>query len=80
MNKRFYFIKKRFWGRIYGMGEWHYSNYLDRPYCTEVINITNQYMERMDPNNEGGVVVEVGCGTGDIVGNIKWPLLSLIHI
>lgn len=74
MNKRFYFIKKRFWGRIYGMGEWHYSNYFERPYCKDVINITNLYMERMESSHETGAVVEVGCGTGDIIGNIKWPL------
>ena len=43
MNEILYDIKKKILGRIYSMGEWHESNWFDRPYCVSVIKEISNY-------------------------------------
>lgn len=45
MNEILYDIKKKILGRIYSMGEWHESNWFDRPYCVSVIKEISNYMQ-----------------------------------
>ena len=49
---------------------WHtLSTIYSRDYAKWIINNLNQLLNEDD----GSWVVEVGCGLGEIIGNINWP-------
>lgn len=75
MNEILYDIKKKILGRIYSMGEWHESNWFDRPYCVSVIKEISNYMQShySGTNRRSFTIVGIGCGCGEIVGNIRAP-------
>lgn len=69
MDKAIYRIKKKILAQVYNLGEWHKSNYWERPYCMSVIQNLTHYLNVNVPNDDF-TIVEVGCGIGDIIGNI----------
>ena len=62
MNEILYDIKKKLLGRIYSMGEWHESNWFERPYCVSVIKEISNYMQS-DANRRSFTIVEIGVNT-----------------
>ena len=63
----FYKLKKRIIGRCLGINEWQQSLYLDRPYGMNVIHYVSRYFK----NQNQVTIVEVGCGIGELIGNVK---------
>ena len=54
--------------RLYGFGEWHLAPINERPYAQYVVRSINTMI------SDGiirGNIVEVGCGVGEIIGNIR---------
>lgn len=55
---------------VYGFSSWHVIPINERPYALEVYRTLNNYIEKSKFSN--APIVEVGCGLGDIIGNLKW--------
>lgn len=53
--------------RIYPFDDWHLETINCKPYAREVILKTEQYLN----NKEIQYIVEIGCGLGEIIGNIR---------
>lgn len=63
-------IKKKFYTILqkkYGFADWHLEPINFRPYAQEVVSGIGRYINKQEIKS----VVEVGCGLGDIIGNIK---------
>lgn len=54
----------------YKFSPWHIVPINERPYALEVYRTLNNYIEKHDFPH--APIVEVGCGLGDIIGNLKW--------
>lgn len=61
-RKVLFILKKR-----YQFAEWHLAPINDRPYAREVVRSVQEYADKGKINS----IVEIGCGLGSIVGNIK---------
>lgn len=53
--------------RIYSFDDWHLEPINFKPYAEEIVLATERYVNRKEIQS----VVEVGCGLGDIISNIK---------
>lgn len=53
--------------KIYAFDEWHLGPINFKPYAREVVLMIEKYMNK----NKIQFIVEVGCGLGDVIGNIK---------
>lgn len=62
-KQKFYAILQR----IYAFDKWHLGPINFKPYAREVVAMTERYIKR----NSIKTIVEVGCGLGDVIGNIK---------
>ena len=62
-----YKLKKRIISKCLGINEWHQSLYLDRPYGMNVIHHVSRYFK----NQNQVTIVEVGCGIGELIGNVE---------
>lgn len=51
----------------YAFGDWHLEPINFRPYAQEVVFVLDEYVSKKPIK----CVVEVGCGLGDVIGNIK---------
>ncbi len=63
-------LKKRVYGILqkkYPFINWHLTSINDRPYAQEIVVSVQKYV------NKGNIcgIIEVGCGLGDIIGNIR---------
>ncbi len=53
--------------KILDIDSWHESDYMSKEYAKYTVSI----VDRITQNDRKVKVVEVGCGLGDIIGNIK---------
>lgn len=49
---------------VFGYGEWHISPINERQYAIDIVKWINDFISM-------GTIVEIGCGIGEIIGNIK---------
>lgn len=54
--------------KILNIDSWHEGDYMSKEYAKYTVNIVG----RISQNDRGIKVVEVGCGLGDVIGNIKY--------
>ncbi len=57
-----------FFQKIFGFGKWHLSPINERPYAQYVVRSINRMINDGDIR---GDIVEIGCGVGEIIGNIR---------
>ncbi len=55
---------------IWGYSRWHCSPVNRKPYALEIIETLEEMLEAGTIGS--GYIVEVGCGRGDIIGNIRY--------
>lgn len=60
-------LLKRIVVKILNIDSWHESDYMSKEYAKYTVNV----VDRMSQNDPDIKVVEVGCGLGDIIGNVK---------
>ncbi len=65
---RFIFLQIGRW--IWGYPRWHCSPVNRKPYVLDIIDTVEKMIE--DGIIGTGYIVEVGCGRGDIIGNIRY--------
>lgn len=82
MNRlKYFWIKNRVIGKgkkvfymvlckIYGFDKWHIYPINEKPYAVDMLSTVNDMIKK--ENIQGNTIVEIGCGKGDLVGNIKW--------
>jgi hypothetical protein len=51
--------------KVYGFDRWHVTSLEQRPYATDIISYANHVKMRNS-------CVEIGCGLGDIIRNVKF--------
>lgn len=56
--------------KLYGFHKWHIVPVEGRPYGMEVIKLCNRILVK-DKDAKRGVIIEVGCGLGDILNKIN---------
>ena len=56
--------------RCFGIGSWHYEGFNDKEYARITVCKVNGIISR-DNSICDGTVIEIGCGLGDVIGNIK---------
>lgn len=49
---------------VFGYGEWHISPINERQYAIDIVKWIGDFISM-------GTIVEIGCGIGEIIGNIK---------
>lgn len=57
--------------KIFRFREWHVTPYQKRPYAVALVKKLNLLIARNQISE--GQCIEVGCGLGDIIANVKWP-------
>lgn len=73
-SKRAGLIKKKIYQivqRYYGFGTWHAIPINEKPYNLETVRMLNKLIDK-NKFNKHMPFVEVGCGVGEIIGNLKW--------
>lgn len=65
MKKVFY----RLLGRRYGFREWHISPINERAYAVYIVRTVDRLIR--EKKIQEGSIVEIGCGLGEIIGNIS---------
>lgn len=59
--------------KIYKFDPWHISALRSKPYAVDIIEKIEEFLsENNDANYKNAPIVEIGCGRGDIIGNIKY--------
>lgn len=61
---------REFLQKMIGFDEWHLSSLNKRPYALSTINRINEMIQNGEVSP--GIVLEVGCGLGDIISSIQW--------
>ncbi len=56
--------------KIFQLDEWFKYNYYDKEYAQYIVKTLNNLIER-DKKSLNGYIIEIGCGLGDVIGNIK---------
>lgn len=55
--------------KMIGFDKWHLNSLNERFYASPTINRIN---EMLRSENSTGIVIEVGCGLGDIISAVRW--------
>ena len=63
-------VEKELLRRVVGFDEWHLHSIAMRYYAKPLINRINALIEKNEISE--GRIVEVGCGLGDILQEVKW--------
>lgn len=56
--------------KVIGFDKWHLSSLNERPYAISTINRINELIQHGMISE--GMILEVGCGLGDIISSIQW--------
>lgn len=67
LKKKLYKVLRLF----YGFGEWHISPINEREYAIDVVKYVNSLNNKGNFILNNGCIVEIGCGLGEIIGNIR---------
>lgn len=59
--------------KLFSFNLWHVSPINFRPYALEIINFVNNYIS-LNKNQNADAIIEVGCGLGELIGNITYRL------
>ena len=57
--------------KLFSFNLWHVSPINFRPYALEIINFVNNYIS-LNKNQNADAIIEVGCGLGELIGNITY--------
>lgn len=59
--------------KLLGIDSWHKTDYKDKPYVLYTLAVIKKVIEDSLKTNFGGEmqIIEIGCGLGDIIGNVK---------